>query len=186
MSLTLTVVGFLLATALVILLARTSTARWERASRAPVAAHPDGVGARMTRAGLSSPPAVVRRVVAAIRGSVSLPGPVRVAARTVGTMADRVPLVRSLPPLMGRLRASLAGELQRRARRAQERPRTEPRPDGAPVGPSPTVRNRHRGTRAVRRRTVPGAGGRLFGRNARRRHGRLHDLLHRHRRTEDA
>jgi hypothetical protein len=186
MSLTLTVLGFLLATALVIVLARTSTSRWERAGRASVAAHREDVGVRATRPGVPSLPATVRRAVAAIRDSASLPSRVRAAARTVGTMADRVPVVRSLPPLLGRLRASLADERRRRTMRGRSRPRTAPDQDGASSGVPPSDRGRYRGARAVRSRRAAGAGSRLVARTARGPHGRLRDLLHRHGRTEAA
>jgi hypothetical protein len=187
---TLTVAGFLVATALVIALARTSTARWERASRAAVAARRDDVGARTTRAGFPSPRAVVRRVADAIRAHASLSGPGTVAASTLGTMAKRVAPVRALLRLFGRLRGSLSGERRRRVRRARELPITELGNDDAPADASPLVRSRRRGARAVRRRTLPGAvprvGRRLLGRTARRPHGRLRDLLHRRGGTEEA
>jgi hypothetical protein len=82
-SLTFIVVGFLVATVLVMALARGSTARWERDKRASIAARDDVSTRRTSSAGSAFriPGALTRKGVAALRSQASRFPPVKVLAR---------------------------------------------------------------------------------------------------------
>jgi hypothetical protein len=108
--LTLIVVGFLVATAVVMALARGSTARWEQDRRAAVAARADESARRTSSAGSTRrTQGAVRRGVAALRGRVSRLAPVRAVVRLVPTdvrdRTSRMPLRR----VVGGLTSSLSG-----------------------------------------------------------------------------
>ncbi len=120
--LTLIAVGFVVATAGVIALARASTARWERDKRAPIAARSDASARGTPRAGhsgrLTGPE--TRRRVATLRSKASRFPPVALVARMLpkalhaGTSSARhigrwLHVLRSLPP-GGELRGSRPAE----------------------------------------------------------------------------
>ncbi len=118
-SLTLITVGFLLATAAVMALARASTARWERDKRASVAVRADGSTRRTSAAGLAlgRPSVMTRAGLAALHDHISRFRPVTVLARLrpkgrqQGT--TRVQPIRRLVRV---LRSSLSGGKLRRGR----------------------------------------------------------------------
>jgi hypothetical protein len=112
-SLTLIAVGLLVATAVVIALARGSTARWERDKRAPVAVGADVSARRTSSAGSASSisGAKTRRGIAALFSEASRFPPVKVLAqfRPKGTKQG-TSRVRPIRRLVGVLRSSLFGE----------------------------------------------------------------------------
>ena len=111
-SLTLIAVGFLVATAVVMALARGSTARWERDKRAAVAVRAHESPRRTSAAGsaLGIPSARTRRGVAALRSQVSRFPPVKVLARLVpGGMKQGTLRVRPIRRLTGVLSSLLLG-----------------------------------------------------------------------------
>lgn len=185
-SLTLTVVGFFVATAVVIALARTSTARWEKARRAARVPRPPVRARRRTSAGGAArgPGTVVRKVVAMIRGPASLRASLKVAGSLATAPKQVVSRGRPFPRLFGILRSSLT-------RRAL---RTAGANNGSPASPVhdvadsalPLVPRRSRGARPMRRDNVPGTvSRRLFRRKARLPRRRARGFLHRHDRAED-
>jgi hypothetical protein len=111
-SLTLTAVGFLVATAVVIALARGSTSRWERDKRASVAARADIASRRTPSAGSAAriSGAMARRGVDALRSQASRFPPVKVLAQLLpnGTK-EGTSRARPIRRLVTDLRASLFG-----------------------------------------------------------------------------
>src|SRR5688572_28863557 len=91
LTLTLIVTGFVVATALVIVLARTSTARWEkekRPARAP--RRPTVAGHAPFAATAARLPVAVARWVAAMRSPASRRAPLKVVAETLATAEKEV------------------------------------------------------------------------------------------------
>ena len=110
--LTVTVVGFLMATALVIALARGSTVRWERAKRAARAPLREAAAppAPPTRAGAQLRGAVVRTGAAVLR--IAAPGgrPMRAVIGVVGRARKQVlSRVRPLPQALVAVRSVVHG-----------------------------------------------------------------------------
>jgi hypothetical protein len=111
-SLTLITIGFLVVTAVVIALARGSTARWERDKRAPVAVRADVSTRRTTpaRSALRIPGATTRRWVAALRGLAARFPSVKVAAQLMPKVGKQgTPPVRPIRRVVGVLRSPLSG-----------------------------------------------------------------------------
>jgi hypothetical protein len=109
---TLIAVGFLVATAGVMALARGSTARWERDKRASVAARAEGSVRRTSPAGSAfrRPGALTRRGAAALRSQASRLPPVRVVAGLLPKAAKQgSSRVRPIRRLVGDLRSWLSG-----------------------------------------------------------------------------
>jgi hypothetical protein len=185
-SLTLTVVGFVAAMALVIALARTSTARWEREKRLARVPRRPAVGPRTPLAALAArlSGAMVRRAVAVLRHPASLRAPLRDAADALATAPKQVAShVPSVPRWWGNAR-SLVGGGFRKAARGTSRIVSPARDDGADA-PDPVTPRRSRGARAVRRAGMARAAGpRFFRRIPRRPRRRALGFLHRHHRTK--
>jgi hypothetical protein len=91
LSLTLIAVGFVVTTAVVIALARGSTARWEEHKRSSVAVRTGGPARRASPAGaaLTMPGALTRRGLAALRGRASRFPPVRVLTRVLPELREQ-------------------------------------------------------------------------------------------------
>jgi len=118
-SLTLTAVGFLVATAVVIALARRSTSRWEQDKRASIAVRADVSARRNSSAGPDPrmPRAIARRGVAALRSKALWLPPVKVLAQRLPKgMTQGMSRVRPIRRLVPELRPSLFGERLRRGR----------------------------------------------------------------------
>ena len=183
LTLTLIVIGFLAATALVIVLARSSTARWEREKRAPVAPRYDHV-----RAGPGPSAGAARRAREAVRTMVTVVrdhGTVPVAVRAVaGRLVTTVREVGSRVRSSGVRPTSLLRGWLRRVRAVRGGPAgplpvdTAEGTSGAPVPRLPLPR-RSGGRRAG------AAGRRSFRRTSRRPHRRLREFFHRHDAVED-
>ena len=105
------VVAFLLVTVMVIVLARSSTARWERAKRATVVARRDSPpGSRPGGSAAWLAGAVVRRVAAPRHGRASARAPKQPAPGTVPGGAERVrPRRRISTALLGAVGSWLVG-----------------------------------------------------------------------------
>ena len=153
-SLTLIAAGFVLVTASVIALARSSTARWEqtrRAARAP-----------RRRDDVPSPPApglaglprrIARRVVAAARGARSAVTPLeRVAGHLVRVPEQLVSRLRSVPRSVGGFRSSRPWSRLGRGRSSEPGPRDRPGQDDATDRAEPVVLKRFRSARSLRPR----------------------------------
>ena len=169
-SLTLICVGFVVVTALVIVLARTSTARWERTGRAARAPRREVIapGAALTGDTARPPGTVLSRVVAA----AGRPRSLRAALRLLGAI-----LVTAPKQVAERARPSLL-----RAGRSS----AVPVDDDATQPPVPFVPTPTRGPRAARKRHGPGAAGRgLLHRLPSRSGRRTRGFLHRPDRTAD-
>ncbi|SNR24160.1 hypothetical protein [Blastococcus mobilis] len=185
-SLTLTAVGFVAVTALVIALARTSTARWEREKRLARAPRRPATPPRTPLAGMAArlSGVMARRVVAVLRNPASLRAPLRGAAGALATAPKQVAShVPSAPRWWGNAR-SLVGERVRRATRATGRTASSPVGDDGAETPDPLAPERSPGARAVRRAGMATAAGPRFFRRIPR-HPRRPALgfLHRHHRT---
>jgi hypothetical protein len=183
-SLTLTVVGFVVVTALVIALARSSTARWERTKRAARAPRREGIVPHATLIGdvVELPGKVVR---AATGRLVSLRTPVKkVAARLEAPAKQVVSRVRPLLRPLRILRSWLPGRRRRQATTGSSP--ASPIPDDATGRSLPLVSKRSRGPRAIRRNTRARAVGRtLFRRTPRLPTRAARRFLHRHAGTDD-
>ncbi len=137
-SVTLIVVGFLLVTAVVMAVARESTARWERDRRAAVAARAEDAARRTVPTGPAlRMPGAVTRTVAALRSRVARfrPGKALGLRRPEGGEqgpARGGPIRRRV----GALRSSLSGGRLRRGRSTTSRPPAA-RVDGGPAGTAP-------------------------------------------------
>lgn len=114
-TLTLIAVGFLVATALVIALARASTARWEQDKRALAAVRAD-ISARRTSSASSAfriPRELTTRGVAALRNQTSRFPPWKVLAQLLPTDTKRATSrVRPLRRLVGVLRPLSGGKFR--------------------------------------------------------------------------
>ncbi len=111
-SLTLIAVGFLLATAVVMALARSSTARWERDRRASVAvrAHEAAPRTPAARSIMGRSAAVARVGLSALRDRGSRFPPVTVVGRLLSKgKARSLARVRSIRRVTGDVRAPLGG-----------------------------------------------------------------------------
>lgn len=105
-SLTLIVVGFLVSTAVVMALARRSTARWERDRRAPVAARVELPDRRAPSTGAAPGiPGAVIRTVAALRSRMSRVPPVPVLGRLLAEGSRWVARARPVRRLRAVLRS---------------------------------------------------------------------------------
>lgn len=188
LTLTLIVTGFVVATALVIVLARTSTARWEkekRPARAP--RRPTVAGHAPFAATAARLPVAVARWVAAMRSPASRRAPLKVVAETLATAEKEVASrVGPFPRLRGRLRRARLGELLPRVRPTKSRAAASPSEDGDNDMTVRVVRRRSRRALAVRGAATADASARRFFRRTPRRprRGAL-DFLHRHDRTDD-
>jgi hypothetical protein len=188
-TLTLIAVGFLVATALLIALARTSTARWEQDKRASAAVRA-GVSARRTTSSAGSafrtPRAMARRGVAALRRQTSRFPPWKVLARLLPTAMKQVrSRVRPIRRLVGVLRSPLFGGKFRGGRWTKSRSPAQ-RVDGdggeMALGPNPSgaatgIRSNgvaRTGDPKLLRSTVPRARRRALA------------FLHRHEEPQDA
>lgn len=123
-SLTLIAVGFVLATALVIALARSSTARWERDRRAAVAARAADSTPRTPADGavLGRPGAMARAGLTALRDRASRFRAVRALAPLLSRGRERgIARLRSMRRLRGVLRSSLRRDGVRPGRRTTGR-----------------------------------------------------------------
>jgi hypothetical protein len=185
-SLTLTAVGFVAGMALVIALARASTARWEREKRLARVPRRPAIDPRTPPAAFAArlSGAMVRRAVAVMRHPAALRAPLRDAADALATaprqVASHVP---SVPRWWGNAR-SLVGGGFRKATRRRSRTAAPARDDGADA-PDPLAPRRSPGARAVRRAGMAGAAGpRFFRRIPRPPRRRALRFLHRHHRTE--
>ena len=170
-SLTLISVGFVVVTALVIVLARTSTARWERTGRAARAPRREIIapGAALTGDAARQPGTVLRRVVAA----AGRPGSLRAALRLLGGI-----LVTAPKQVAERARPSLL---------RADRSSAVPVDADATQPPVPFVPNPTRRPRAARKRRGPGAAGRgLLHRFPSRSRRRRRWFLHRPDRTAES
>jgi hypothetical protein len=189
LTLTLIAAGFLVATVVVIVLARTSTARWEKEKRpARVPRRPTTAGRAPLAATAARLPVAVARWVAAMRSPASRRAPLKLVAETLATAEKEVASrVGPFPRLPGRLRSSRFGELLRRMRRTRSRA-VDPPSDDSDVDDMPVrvIRRRSRRALAVRRAaTADRPARRFFGRTPRRpRRGAL-AFLHRHHRSDD-
>jgi hypothetical protein len=183
-SLTLIVVGFVVATALAIVLARRSTARWERDKRAAVAARAAGSARR-------PPPSAV----AALRSRISRFPPVPVLTRLVGAGWDQGTRRVRRPARV--LRSSLIGLTARAGRWRSSRSASAPVDgDGAdtPLAEDASGAADGVGGDGVGGNGVGGSGGgdtgvggrRLFRRTGRRVSRRALAFLHRQGSPEDA
>ena len=176
-SLTLIAVGFLLVTAVVIALARSSTARWERDRRASVAVRADGA-ARRPRAPdavLGRFGALTRARLAALRHQVSRFPLGTVLARVLpkGVLRGRA-RVRPIRRLAAVLRSSLLGGT---LRWTKSRSPARPADDGAETALAPAP---SRAVTALRAHGVAKAASRLLSRRTVRR-GRRRALAFLHR-----
>jgi hypothetical protein len=182
-SLTLIALAFVVVTALVITMARRSTARWERAGRAARAPRREVIAPGAALAGDAARPGTVRRrIVAAMGRTTSIRAPLRGLAETLVTspkvVASRVRrFLRPFDILRSSLRDGALGKPRRTTRSVH---------DEATDEPVPLVQNRIREPLAVRPDGVPGAAHRtLFHRSPRRPRRRAREFLHRHHRVED-
>lgn len=183
-TLTLITVGFLLATAAVMALARASTARWERDKRASVAVGADAP-ARGRSAGASALGrrlAIPRAGLAALRHHIARVLPGTVLARVLPTGEQQ--RVRPIRRLVGALRSSLpGGELWRGWR---TRSRSPARPvDGNRAAMAPAPEPSRAATEGRAHGVVMAAGQQLFRRAVPRRRRRALAFLHRDRQARD-
>jgi len=181
--------GFLLATIVVIALARTSTAHWEREKRAPVAPR-RGVIAAVTSDAEEPAPlprAVLRRVVAATREHDSLAAPVTAAAGILTTAGKQVAShVRPVSRVPGVLRSWLSGAAVGGAESVTDRPTTAAVPDDTTIRPVVIDPDQSPLALVGRSDATPGTAGHgLFRRTSRRPHRRLRGLLQRHDHSEE-
>ena len=181
-SLALVVVGFLLATAVVIALARASTARWERDKRAAVAIRAGG-STRWSPPSGSGPAGLIattRSGLAAVRGRASRFTPVAVLARVLPERARRpASAVRPIRRLVRVLRPSLDGGRSRLGRWTRSRAPAVP-VDGD-TGEPALAPERTPAATDVRADGVAGAAGRrLLRRTVPRGRRRALAFLHRH------
>src|SRR4051794_31088924 len=185
-SLTLAAVGFVAGIALVIALARASTARWEREKRLARAPRRRAADPRPRLAAFAArlSRAMARRAVAAVRHPASLRAPLRDAADALATAPRQVAShASSVPRWWGNAR-SLVGEGLRKVTRGTSRATSPARDDGADA-PDPLTPRRSPGARAVRRARKAGtAGPRFFRRIPRRPRRPALGFLHRHHRIE--
>jgi hypothetical protein len=186
LSLTLIALAFVMTTALVMALARASTARWEREKRSARAPRRPAVAPRTPRtaSALRFPVMIVRRAVAGLRGPASLRAPLKAVVDTVATTPKQVVShVRPLPQLVGNVQ-SLIGQGLRKAGWRKSRTAAALADDDGTDVPVPLVRKRSPGAREIRRDAmarVPGR--RFFRRIPRRPHRRTFGFLQRHDRT---
>ena len=189
LELTLIAVGFLAATAVVIALARGTTARWERDKRAAAAVRADAPARRTSPAGSSRIPGeLTRRGVEALRSRASRLSPVVIRARLLPKGGEQgTSRVRPIRRLGGVRRSSLFGGKLPGGRwttgRSPAPPVDDVRADPAlpPTAP-PTATG-------ARRNGVAGASGRKLLRRTLPRPGQpRHALafLHRHADPQDA
>jgi hypothetical protein len=188
-SLTLIGVGLLVATAVVIALARGSTARWERDKRAPVAVRADLSARRTSSAGSASsiPGTKTRRGIAALRSQASRFPPVKILAQLLpkGMKQGTSSRVRPIRRLVGVLRSSLfGGKLRGRRWTTSRSPALPVDGDGADVAldPEPSraaTDSRSDGVASAARR-------KLLRRTVPRARRRALVFLHRHEDPEDA
>lgn len=179
-SLTLITVGFLVATGLVVALARESTARWERAKRAAVAVRAAVPARQSSPAGsaLRTAGAMVRRRVAALRSQASRFPPVTAVGRFLPKGLKReTPGRGPIRRLLGDLRPSRFGGILRRGRWTKGS--SPARPVDGEEAPRTATDGRSRGVAGAAgqgrlRRTVPRA------------HRRALAFLHRHEGPQDA
>jgi hypothetical protein len=183
-ALTLTVVGFCLLTAVVIVLARTSTARWERAKRAPRAPRSGAGATRLVVVGGATrvPAPAGRRLVATLRR----PGAfvVRLTGAALLLTASRHVAGQGRRP---RRPAGLLGVTwpRRASRTAASTGAPADSPEGDPLGGAlPLLRGRLGALPALR--GAGGAGRRLLARTPRRHRPRQRGWLHRHGGPEEA
>jgi hypothetical protein len=177
---TLTAAGFVLVTAMVIALARSSTARWEREKRSPVAPVPDAVPPRRPLAVPAAwiPGAVARRIAGATGGSTSRVPPRAVARRILSRMHQ-------MGRALGRLPSSLPAAVGR-WRPSPGRSATPSLSEGTPDPAVPPAPRRSRGPRALRGHHLHGgAGRRLLARTSRLPHPHLRERFHRHDRRSE-
>ena len=187
-SLTLIMVGFLLATAAVMALARASTARWERDKRAAVAVRADGSTRRTSAAGSASGrvSAATRAGLASVRDHISRLPPVTVLAQLLRKRRQQgTTRVQPTRRLVGVLRSSLSGQRFRRGGWTKSRAPALPfHSDGADAALAPEPSRAAPGIRAggaakaARRQLLRGTVPR--GRR------RALAFLHRHEETQDA
>ena len=187
LSLTLITIGFLLATAVVMALARASTARWERDKRAAVAVRADG-SARRTPADGSAPGGPLARIragLAALRDGVARRLPVAVLGRLVPTGVRRR-TSRLRRRMLRLLPSALSGGRLRRGRRTESRspgPPVEGDGDGVDTTRAPGPPRAATGVRADGVATT--AGLRLLRRAVPRGRRRALAFLHRHGKGRD-
>jgi hypothetical protein len=186
-SLTLTVVGFVVVTALVIVLARSSTARWEKTRRAARAPRRDVPAARTTPdadARRSARP--VRKALAALGGLGSLRELPKVAAAGLVTVPRLVASrVRPFRRSSGGLRAWLHGRVRRNGRSTTSSSPASPVDDDAAETSAPLIPKRSRGARALRRAAGADAARRRVGRAPRLPRRGAYRFLHRHDRIDE-
>jgi hypothetical protein len=184
---TLIVLGFLVVTGVVIALARTSTARWERDKRAAVVARPGVTAPRTTPAGSAArvAGAMVGTMAAAVHTRASRFAPVKAVAGMLPRVRQRVVLrVQPIPRVVRILWSSLVGSGLRKARSTMPGSPAVPVDDSQetdealPPDPRPS-----RGARAVGGDDA--AGRTMFHRPGRLPRRRALRFLHRQERTED-
>jgi hypothetical protein len=138
-SLTLTAVGFLVMTVVVIALARSSTSRWEKARRAARAPRRKVVAPRRARATGASrrPGAALRKAVVTIRRPA--PPVPRPEAGTGGPGTAPEAAAADAGPFLRRL-GTLPSSLSARTFRSTKGRRSRRRPPGVASGPAPSAR----------------------------------------------
>lgn len=172
-------VGFLAATAAVIVLARGSTARWERDRRARVAVRADDRPRRTSSSATWMGSAAARRAVDAMRRhAVGLASSrMRVRLRRSGRVKG--PPARPVRGLVGVRPSALVGRILRRGRRTTSLP-AAPGADGEAPAPAEA------GARVPHERRVHGLPGRALLRRVPRVRRRALALLHRHGTPDEA